>query len=142
MIINAKVIFMKNVELRMIAYLLHTNPEKFKDGGDGVTLVVNGLLLSGITIPRATYIEQDQNLTFKSFFEVEKKVIDELAADVETDDVLNLESYTRLYLKNARYFVEKESLPTNGMNYAVVNIDSVDAFNLGVLAPDSIKAKN
>lgn len=127
---------MKNVELRALAYLVSKEPETYKDGGDGVTLAVNGLLISGLIIPKSAYLDQKQNKTLKSFYDLADKAKAEQGGDEDPEEKLDLEKYTRLYLKNARYFVGDRSFPTNGENYAIIDIDSVNAYNMGALGPE------
>ncbi|WEI20143.1 hypothetical protein PY247_10705 [Acinetobacter proteolyticus] len=128
---------MRNFELRMLAYLVSESPEKYKDGGDGLTLVVNGMLMSGNIIPKPAYLEQKQNTTLKHLFDTADKLKAEIEVEeVQVEEEVGLEDYTRLYLKNAKYFIGGQFYPSNGDNYAAINIDSIDAFNMGALGPE------
>ncbi|WP_336139000.1 hypothetical protein [Acinetobacter ursingii] len=124
---------MKNLELKLLACLINKDADKYENGADGVTLIINGLVVSGIIIPHKVYLAQSQNATLKHFYDLAEKTIENEDADLDMDDPKN---FNRLFLKQARYFVGSQMLPSNGKNFAVVNIDSIDGFNMGALAPE------
>lgn len=119
---------MKHGLLRMLVHIVNSDVEKFKNGADGITLSVNGILISGKVIPREVYYSQPQNETFKSFIDVAKSVEAEQGIEEEEE---KLEDINYLYLKDAIYLSGHAQVPTGGGTTICVLIDSVDAFNLG-----------
>ena len=108
----------------------------FKFPDPPLTLAVNGLLISGLIIPKSAYLDQKQNRTLNALYNLAEKADADQKVDEDPEEELDLEKYTRLYLKNARYFVGNSSFPTNGENYAIIDIDSVNAYNMGALGPE------
>lgn len=123
---------MRNTLLRAIAFTLNKDPEKYKDGADGITLNVGGMLISGILVPYETFIQQPQCSTLKHFSDLFDAAIDAEGAKKQEEET-GLEDTNFLYLKNACYYAGDKSIPSNGENYMSVHIDSIDAYNMGAL---------
>lgn len=119
---------MKHGLLRMLVHIVNSDVEKFKNGADGITLSVNGILISGKVIPREVYYSQPQNETFKSFIDLGKSVEEE--EGIKEEEV-KLEDINYLHLKDAIYLSGHSQVPTGGGTTISVLIDSVDAFSLG-----------
>lgn len=120
---------MKHGLLRMLVHIVNSDVEKFKDGADGITLSVNGILISGAVIPRDIYYAQHQNETLKYFIDLAKAVETEEGIEKEKEE--KLEDINYLYLKDAIYLSGHAQVPTGGGTTICVLIDSVDAFNMG-----------
>lgn len=123
---------MRNTLLRAIVFTLNKDPESYKDGADGITLNVGGMLISGILVPHKTFIEQPQCKTLKHFSDIfdASRDAEEVA---KREEEFGLEDTNFLYLKNACYYVGDKPIPSNSENYMSVHIDSIDAYNMGEL---------
>lgn len=119
---------MKNLLLRTLGYVVNEDPEKFKDGADGITLSVNGMLISGVLIPRDVFYANPQNTSLKYFIDIMDKNAEEQGVEEEPTKI---EDINYLHLKDACYYLGGNTIPTNGTNTLMVLIDSVDAFNMG-----------
>ncbi|PKD80255.1 hypothetical protein [Acinetobacter radioresistens] len=95
-----------------------------------ITLSVNGQLVSGELISRTEFYALEQNVILKHYVDfINEAEIKENGAPRETPmDELQL-----LHLKNAAYWVNGAKIPSGAGTNIVVNIDSVDAFNIGSL---------
>ncbi len=95
-----------------------------------ITLSVNGQLISGELISRNEFYALEQNVILKHYVDfINEAEIKENGAPRETPmDELQL-----LHLKNAAYWVNGAKIPSGAGTNIVVNIDSVDAFNIGSL---------
>ena len=122
-------IFMKHGLLRMLVHVVNSDVERFKNGADGITLSVNGILISGTVIPRDVYYAQPQNETLKSFIDLAKSVEEEEGIEEKKEE--KLEDINYLHLKDAIYLSGHAQVPTDGGTTICVLIDSVDAFNMG-----------
>lgn len=121
---------MKNGLLRLLVIDANDPINAEKKLSFSVTLSVGGQLISGELISRNEFYNHSQNVPLKHYIdaieEEERKVSGEIK---ETPiDKINL-----IHLRNASYWVNGSKIPsTNGTNI-IVNIDSVDAFNMGML---------
>lgn len=123
---------MRNTLLRAVAFTLNKDAEAYKDGADGITLNVGGMLISGTLVPYKTFMEQPQCKTLKHFSDLFDAARD--SEDLtKQEDELGLEDTNFLYLKNACYYVGDKPIPSNSQNYMSVHIDSIDAYNMGEL---------
>lgn len=123
---------MRNTMLRALVFAINKDAETYKDGADGITLNVSGMLISGILVPYKSFLEQPQCKTLKHFSELFDSVGN--PEDVaKREEEFGLEDTNFLYLKNACYYVGNKPIPTNSQNYMSVHIDSIDAYNMGEL---------
>ena len=95
-----------------------------------ITLSVNGQLISGELICRTEFYALEQNAVLKHYVDlIDEAQIKEKGARQETPmDELQL-----LHLKNAAYWVNGAKIPSGVGTNIAINIDSVDAFNIGSL---------
>ncbi|ENW78421.1 hypothetical protein F909_04111 [Acinetobacter sp. ANC 3929] len=96
----------------------------------GITLHVNGGLISGDIISRKEYYEHSQNALIKPFYDA---IIKSMEDENESFDDEDLETLTQIHLKNAAYINGSQRIPLRGGTTITVLIDDVSAFNIGSL---------
>ncbi|RZG63975.1 hypothetical protein EXE25_18115 [Acinetobacter bouvetii] len=124
---------MNNLLLKNIVYLLNMEPDKYADGADGVTLSVNGTLITGKLIPREFFYDAKQNSMLKAIIGPEPKDDSEQNND-DVDLNVQIEKLTLLHLKDAFYVMGSQRIPSTGGIYIAINIDSIDAYSMGDLS--------
>lgn len=124
---------MKNRLLKYLVYLINRTPEEFKDGADGITLNVNGMLITGNMVPRKYYYEADQNVALNSLMEPDEDEAEELDEDSNVDVEAEVDKITLIHLTNAFYMMGSQRVPSSGGIYICVNIESIDAYSMGAM---------
>ncbi|WP_227505816.1 hypothetical protein, partial [Acinetobacter sp. AG1] len=122
--------FMKHAVLRMLVLMINSDLEKVKDG-IAVTLAVNGLMISGRIIPRDDFYNIEQNLVLKTFRESGRKSLTTEQISKEEDDLTYLKNIDTLHLTDAIYVIGTQKVPTTTTTSIIVDIDSIDAYNMG-----------
>ena len=123
---------MKNVLIRTLMLIANKNPEKFANGADSLTLNVGGQIIVGKIVSRDIFLKQPQNAVLKAIDDAYSSNMTPEQIEKEESE-MNIETTNYLYLKDACYFVDGKFIPSNGNNYMSVQIDSIDAFNMGSL---------
>lgn len=95
-----------------------------------ITLSVNGQLISGELISRSEFYALEQNATLKHYVDLINEV--EIKEKGKIEDV-PMDEIQFLHLKNSAYWVNRAKIPSGSGTSIMVNIDSVDAFNIGAL---------
>lgn len=95
-----------------------------------ITLSVNGQLISGELISRSEFYALEQNATLKHYVDLINDA--EIKEKGEVGEI-SMEDLQFLHLKNSAYWVNGEKIPSGSGTSIMVNIDSVDAFNIGSL---------
>jgi hypothetical protein len=120
----------KNIYLETLASVVCASKGK-TSAGIGITLVVNGMLISGDLISKGSFFDEEGNESLKA---LQDKLI-QTAKDHNLNDVDGVEPdyefEPTLYLKNAKYFSGGNQIPTNGGALITVDLNSVDAFSMG-----------
>lgn len=103
----------------------------------GITLVADGILISGEMISQQEFLSKEQNLYLTSavnaYEQTEMRRRQKAQADYS-----NFDNNSFLHLKNAFYFMtESKTIPTHNGTYIRVGIDSVSAYNMGTLRAES-----
>ncbi|MDM1020290.1 hypothetical protein QSV37_08220 [Acinetobacter sp. VNK23] len=121
---------MKHVVLRMLVLMINSDLEKVKEGV-AVTLAVNGLMISGRIIPRDDFYDIEQNLVLKTFRDSGRKSLTTAQISKEDDDLTYLKNIDTLHLTDAIYLTGTQKVPTTTTTNIIVDIDSIDAYNMG-----------
>lgn len=119
---------MKNLVLRAIT--ANVNLGNVYDGSVGITLNVNGSLVSGVIVSRKEYFEISQNKLVKPFNDAIIKELEELGREYDEADLENIDL---MYLKDAAYFTGSQRIPLQGGTVIAVNIDDICSYNFGSL---------
>ena len=96
-----------------------------------MTLCIGGTIISGDVISKASFYEAEQNKRLKAMRDSIVKVAEDnglLEDEPESDEFTPEET---LYLKDAFYFTGNQRTPSKGGIYIAVNLESIDAFNIG-----------
>ena len=125
---------LRNTEIRLLALVVKTDPERFREGGDPITLACNGVIISGRPVPRCVFLEAKQNATLKAFEDLTLQSLtkEEIAEDEEQSNLI--ENIHKLYLTDAQYYIGDKVIPSQNGTFVVVNINSIDAYNFGKLS--------
>lgn len=130
---------MKNRLLKYPVYLINENPEEYKDGADGITLSVNGMLITGQLVPRKYFYEAEQNTFLNRLMVPEDEIVKDQAEGEQTTEEVDVEAevdkITLIHLTNAFYMMGSQRAPSSGGMFIAVNIDSIDAYSIGSLNP-------
>lgn len=124
---------LRNAEIRLLALVVKADPERFRNGGDPITLACNGIIISGRPVPRSVFLEAKQNATLKAFEDLalEASTPEEIKEDEEKGDLI--ENIHKLFLTDAQYYIGNKVIPSQDGTFVVVNIDSIDAYHFGKL---------
>ncbi|MCO8087257.1 hypothetical protein [Acinetobacter indicus] len=121
---------MKNIYLETLASIICSS-DKISDKGVPITLSVKGVLISGELISKGTFFDDEGNSGLRSL----RSRLLEVAEDHDLNDNNGVDPdhdfEPTLYLKNAKYFVGGGQIPTEGSALIAVDLNSVDAFNMG-----------
>lgn len=121
---------MKNIYLETLASVVCSSNNK-TEKGIGITLVVNGMLISGDLVSKGTFFDEEGNDGLKA---LRDKLV-QTAKEHNLNDVDGVEPdyefEPTLYLKNAKYFSGGNQIPTTGSTLITVDLNSVDAFSMG-----------
>lgn len=122
---------MKNALINVVADLM-SGEESGQNWGP-VTLCTGGTIISGEVISKASFYEATQNKRLKAMRDSVVKVAEDngLLEDAPEDDEFKPEE--TLYLKDAFYIAGNRRIPFEGGIYIAVNLESIDAFNMGAL---------
>ncbi|MCH7379320.1 hypothetical protein [Acinetobacter higginsii] len=125
---------LRNAEIRLLALVVKADPERFRNGGDPITLACNGVIISGRPVPRSVFLEAKQNATLKAFEDLTLQSLtkEEIAEDEEQSNLI--ENIHKLYLTDAQYYIGDKVIPSQNGTFVVVNINSIDAYNFGKLS--------
>lgn len=100
--------------------------------GIPITLTVNGLIISGEITTKADFFNAPENAGLKAMKDRMLEVVKENELD---EDGMEADIASHLYLKNAAYFSAGKQIPATEKTCIMVSLDSVDAFNMGMLSP-------
>lgn len=121
---------MKNIYLETLASVVCSSNNK-TEKGIGITLVVNGMLISGDLVSKGTFFDEEGNDGLKA---LRDKLV-QTAKEHNLNDVDGVEPdyefEPTLYLKNAKYFSGGNQIPTTSDALITVDLNSVDAFSMG-----------
>lgn len=121
---------MKNIYLETLVAVVCGSESK-TDKGIGITLSVNGMLISGELVSKGTFFDHEGNSTLKALRDKLIHTAEEHNLN-ETDGVTpDHEFELTLYLKNAKYFSGGNQIPSSGGALITVDLNSVDAFSMG-----------
>lgn len=99
----------------------------------GITLNVNGVLVSGIITSRKEFYNSNQNYVLKPLYDA---LMEQMAADGEEFDETNLDNIGLIHLKDAFYMLDQNRIPYKGGMTVAVNIDDISSYNMGDLRTD------
>ncbi|MFU9047414.1 hypothetical protein ACNAUY_13605 [Acinetobacter tibetensis] len=100
--------------------------------GIPITLTVNGLLISGEITTKADFFNAPENAGLKA---MKDQMIGVAKANGLDEGGMEADIASHLYLKNAAYFSAGKQIPATEKTCIMVSLDSVDAFNMGMLSP-------
>ncbi|WP_216935625.1 MULTISPECIES: hypothetical protein [unclassified Acinetobacter] len=120
---------MKNGLLRVLVVNANDSLVVEKKETLPITLSVNGQLISGELISRSEFFTLEQNATLKYHVDIIDAEIVQKKGEIPE---IPMEEIQFLHLKNAAYWVNGVKVPSSQTSI-IVNIDSVDAFNIGML---------
>jgi hypothetical protein len=100
--------------------------------GIPITLTVNGLLISGEITTKADFFNAPENAGLKA---MKDQMIGVAKANGLDEGGMEADIASHLYLKNAAYFSAGKQIPASEKTCIMVSLDSVDAFNMGILSP-------
>lgn len=130
---------MKNRLLKYLVYFTNLKPEEYKEGADGISLSVNGILITGRLVPRKYFYEAEQNVALRSLTApVTDLVVEESQVEAEESEIdieEEVDKITLLHLKDAFYMSGSQRFPSNGSMYIAINFDSIDAYSMGAFNP-------
>ncbi len=96
----------------------------------GITLNVNGVLVSGIIISRKEFYNTDQNFVLKPLYDA---LIEQMANDGEVFDETELENIRLIHLKDAAYMTGSQRIPSTGGMTVAIDIDDIASYSMGQL---------
>jgi hypothetical protein len=120
---------MKNGLLRVLVVNANDSIVVEKKQTLPITLSVNGQLISGELISRSEFFTLEQNAVLKYHVDIIDAEIVQKKGEIPD---IPIEEIQYLHLKNAAYWVNGVKVPSSQTSI-MVNIDSVDAFNIGML---------
>ncbi|MCU4567960.1 hypothetical protein [Acinetobacter radioresistens] len=117
---------MKNIYLKTIASVMNLSETKLGEGIP-VSISVKGMLICGDIITKVEFFEKSKSL--QSLRERLAELDQEYGSDGsdENDELV-------LYLKNASYLPNGQNVPFNSNSLIMVEVSSIDAFNMGKFA--------
>jgi len=122
---------MKNALLRFLIYTVNHPDNSESDLNYEITLNVGGQIISGTIIPRKEFYEAEHNAQLNYYIkEIEKVQLEENGEIQDTPP----EDLNIFHLKNAAYWFNNSKIPGGDGTYMIVNIDSVNAYNMGALS--------
>ena len=126
---------MKNASLRLIANLVES--DVLKDGLN-ITVSVGGTIITGLIVSKQEFLKAPENEGWKVILDNIQRLMPDDSDTDETpkDEGDDMGDITVLRLKNARYFQAGVSIPSEAGVCITVNIDSIDAYNFGVITKD------
>ena len=126
---------MQNASLRLIATLVES--DVLKDGIH-VTVSVKGTIITGLIVSKQEFLKAPENAGWKAILDnIQRLMPDEAnTEDNDKDDDVDMGAIIVLRLKNARYFQAGVPIPSEAGACITVNIDSIDAYNLGAITKD------
>lgn len=99
----------------------------------GITLNVNGVLVSGIITSRKDFYNSNQNYVLKPLYDA---LMEQMAADGEEFDETNLDNIGLIHLKDAAYMAGSQRIPSTGGMTIAIEIDDIASYNMGQLKID------
>lgn len=99
--------------------------------GIPITLTVNGLIISGEITTKTEFFNAPENAGLKAMRDRMLEVVRENELD---EDGKEADIASHLYLKNAAYYSAGKQIPASEKTCIMVSLDSVDAFNMGMLS--------
>lgn len=99
--------------------------------GIPITLTVNGLIISGEITTKTEFFNAPENAGLKAMRDRMLEVVRENELD---EDGMEADIASHLYLKNAAYYSAGKQIPASEKTCIMVSLDSVDAFNMGMLS--------
>lgn len=99
--------------------------------GIPITLTVNGLIISGEITTKTDFFNAPENAGLKAIKDRMLEVVKESELD---EDGMEADIASHLYLKNAAYYSAGKQIPASEKTCIMVSLDSVDAFNMGILS--------
>ncbi len=99
--------------------------------GIPITLTVNGLIISGEITTKTDFFNAPENAGLKAMRDRMLEVVRENELD---EDGMEADIASHLYLKNAAYYSAGKQIPASEKTCIMVSLDSVDAFNMGMLS--------
>ena len=99
--------------------------------GIPITLTVNGLIISGEITTKTDFFNAPENAGLKAIRDRMLEVVRENKLD---EDGMEADIASHLYLKNAAYYSAGKQIPASEKTCIMVSLDSVDAFNMGMLS--------
>ena len=99
--------------------------------GIPITLTVNGLIISGEITTKTDFFNAPENAGLKAIRDRMLEVVRENELD---EDGMEADIASHLYLKNAAYYSAGKQIPASEKTCIMVSLDSVDAFNMGMLS--------
>ena len=100
--------------------------------GIPITLTVNGLIISGEITTKADFFNAPENAGLKA---MKDRMLEVVKENELGEDGMEADIASHLYLKNAAYFSAGKQIPATEKTCIMVSLDSVDAFNMGMLSP-------
>ncbi|RSC23560.1 hypothetical protein [Acinetobacter sp. FDAARGOS_515] len=125
---------LRNTEIRLLALVVKSDPERFRNGGDSITLACNGVIISGRPVPRSVFLEAKQNATLKAFEDLTLQSLTKGEIEEDEEQSNLIENIHKLYLTDAQYYIGDKVIPSQAGTSIVVNINSIDAYNFGKLS--------
>jgi len=99
----------------------------------GITLNVNGVLVSGIIIPRKEFYHTDQNFVLKPLYDA---LIEQMASEGEVFDETDIENIGLIHLKDAAYITGSQRVPSTGGMTVAIDIEDISSYSMGQLKTD------
>lgn len=121
---------MNHVLLGSIAAIMDSGSNE-SGKGIPITLTVNGLIISGEITTKTDFFNAPENAGLKAMRDRMLEVVRENELD---EDGMEADIASHLYLKNAAYYSAGKQIPASEKTCIMVSLDSVDAFNMGMLS--------
>lgn len=122
---------MKNSLINLVSDLM--GGEESGQNWGPVTLCIGGTIISGNVISKASFYEAAQNKRLKTMRDSIVKVAEDNGLLENEPESGEFEPEETLYLKDAFYITGNRRIPFEGGIYIAVNLESIDAFNIGAL---------
>lgn len=122
---------MKNSLINLVSDLM--GGEESGQNWGPVTLCIGGTIISGNVISKASFYEAAQNKRLKTMSDSIVKVAEDNGLLENEPESGEFEPEETLYLKDAFYITGNRRIPFEGGIYIAVNLESIDAFNIGAL---------
>lgn len=121
---------MKNGVLKILVFEVNHSSNIENELTYPITLSANGQLISGDIISRKEFYQTEHNSIINRYAALMDKNEIEKYGEIRE---IPLDELKILHLKNAAYWINGTKIPSGDGTYMIVNIDSVDAFNIGAL---------